>query len=73
MFLVELLTIAGVIPLSKEIDVKDKEGNLKKMPVPLAFESRDKALEYMNLHLKEKRIYAFHIKEFTPFNDSKLQ
>lgn len=71
MYTVELLTPIGLIPLSFEQELKDEKGNAKKFVVPVLFKGEAEIAEYLEKHLKDRKIYGYHIKQFIPFGDGK--
>jgi hypothetical protein len=64
MYTVELLTPIGIIPLSFEQELKDKDGNVKKFIVPIVFKGRNEIEIYIKKNLKDRKIYGYHIKLF---------
>lgn len=71
MFTVELLTPIGIIPLSFEQELKDEKGNVKKFIVPVLFKGKLEIAEYIEKHLKDRKIYGYHTKQFISFGDGK--
>lgn len=71
MITVELLTPIGLIPLSFEQEIKDAKGNQKKFVVPILFKGEKEVEEYLATHLKDRRVYGYHIKTFIPLGDGK--
>jgi len=71
MLTVELLTPIGIIPLSFEQELKDEKGNTKKFIVPILFKGETEIVEYVEKNLKDRKIYGYNIKTFTPFGDGK--
>jgi len=71
MFILELITPVGIVVASFNQEVKRKDGGKEVLNLPYVFKNKEVALEFLEKQVKGK-VFGYNIKEFNPFDDSKI-